>query len=140
MKKDVLITIKGIQKIEEEKDTTELFTHGKFYKKDNQYYITYTETETTGFDGSTTTLTVQGNEKVTLVRSGAARSHLIMERGSRNVGHYGTLAGELAIGVYGKSIESHLTDEGGELFFAYSLDVNTSLVSENEVYVTVKYQ
>lgn len=140
MKKDVLITIKGIQKIDQEQDTTELFTHGEFYKKDGSFFITYTESETTGFDGSITTLAVQGNEKVTLIRSGAAKSHLIMERGSRSVGHYGTLAGELAIGVYGRSIESSLTEKGGDLFFSYSLDVNTSLVSENEVYVTVKYQ
>ena len=35
---------------------------------------------------------------------------------------------------------SGLTDEGGRLEFAYSLDVNTLLASENAVYINVREQ
>ncbi|MEG0692101.1 MAG: DUF1934 domain-containing protein [Oscillospiraceae bacterium] len=138
MKKDVFITIKGIQKVDDEKDTTELFTQGNFYKKNNNYYITYDESEATGFQGSTTTLKVEGNDKVTLIRSGTTRSHLIVQNGERNIGHYGTAEGNLAIGVYTKQIKSSLDDNGGDLFFSYSLDINSNLISENEVYINIK--
>lgn len=138
MKKDVLITIKGVQKVENEKDTTELFTQGNFYKKDNSYYITYDESEATGFDGSTTTLKVEGSEKVTLIRSGSTRSHLIVQNGERSIGHYGTTEGNLAIGVFTKQINSSLGDNGGDLYFSYTLDINSSLLSENEVFISVK--
>lgn len=138
MKKDVYITIKGIQKIENEKETTELFTQGLFYKQNNKYYIAYDDSETTGFENSKTTLKVEGEEKITLIRSGESKSHLIIENGQRNIGHYGTVMGDLIIGVSARQIKSDLTDNGGNLFFSYSLDVNSSLVSENEVYVTVK--
>lgn len=138
MKKDVFITIKGVQRINEEKDTTELFTNGSFYKKNNHYYITYDESGATGFENSKTTLKVEGNNKVTLIRSGVSRSHLVIQKGSRNVGIYGTVAGELAIGVNAKVIDSKLDENGGDLFFSYSLDVNSSLLSENEIKISVK--
>ncbi len=138
MKKDVFITIKGIQKVDHEKDTTELFTQGNFYKKNNSYYITYDESEATGFQGSTTTLKVEGNDKVTLIRSGNIRSHLIAQNGERNVGHYGTSEGNLSVGVYTKQINSELDENGGDLFFSYSLDINSNLISENEVYINIK--
>lgn len=138
MKKDVFITIKGVQIIEDEPDVTELFTQGCFYKKNNNYYITYDESEATGFEGCKTTLKVEADRKVTLLRSGKMRSHLIIERGARNVGHYGTEAGDLMVGVYTKSLSSSLTDDGGDVKFMYELDINNSLVSENEVFIHVK--
>lgn len=138
MKKDVLIRIKGIQVVEDEQDVTELFTHGLFYKKNDNYYITYEETETTGFDGSKTTLKVEGNNKVTLMRSGKSKSHLIIENGERNVGHYGTEDANMMIGVYTKEILSELTDAGGDIYFSYELDINSTLISENEVFINVK--
>jgi uncharacterized beta-barrel protein YwiB (DUF1934 family) len=137
MKRDVLINIRGIQRIDNEKDVTELFTQGKFYRQNGNYYITYDESEATGFEGCKTTLKVEA-DKITLIRSGTARSHLIVERGARNLGRYGTAAGDLMIGVNAKQVCSGLTDEGGELYFSYSLDVNSSLVSENEVFIEVK--
>ena len=138
MKKDVYISIRGIQAIDGDRDVTELFTQGRFYRRNNSYYITYDESEATGYEGSKTTLKVEGSRKVTLTRSGAVRSHLIGEAGERNIGHYGTAGGELIIGVNTRLIRSSLTDAGGDLRFSYSLDVNSSLVSENEVYVNVK--
>ena len=51
MKKDVMISIKGIQKSEGDRDEVELMTFGNFYKRNNNYYITYDESEATGFQG-----------------------------------------------------------------------------------------
>lgn len=138
MKKDVFIRIKGIQQVDDEKDTTELFTQGNFYRRNNCYYITYEESETTGFAGCKTTLKIEGERKVTLLRSGSYRSHLIIENGERNFGHYGTEAGDIVLGVNARQIRSQLTDEGGELYFSYSLDINSTLLSENEVCISVQ--
>lgn len=138
MKKDVLITIKGIQHLDGQAETTELFTNGKFYKRNNHYYITYEDSETTGFEDCITTLRIEGDDKITLMRSGKSRSQLVIENGQRNVGHYATIMGDMAIGVNARQIKVELDDDGGNLYFAYSLDINSSLVSENEVYVTIK--
>ena len=138
MKKDVMITIKGIQRSDGENDVVELFTMGRFYRKNGSYYISYDESEATGFEGAKTTLKVEQNDRVTMFRSGSMRSQLIIERGVRHQCNYDTGYGSITIGVLGDKIESSLTDEGGDIAFQYSLDVNTSLASENEVYINVK--
>ena len=124
--------------MDDERDETELFTRGNLCRRNNNYYITYDEIGATGFEGCKTTLKVEGNDKVTLIRSGPIRSHLIVQNGERNIGHYGTEQGDMVIGINARQIDSQLTDEGGDLYFAYSLDINSSLVSENEVFINVQ--
>ena len=118
MKKDVFIKIKGVQHADGTDDVTELVTQGNFYRRNNNYYVTYDESEATGFGGSKTTLKVEGGRKVTL-------------------GQYGTQHGDVLIGVNAHKVESRLNDEGGDLYFSYSLDINTSLISENEVFISI---
>lgn len=136
-KKDVWIEIKGIQRVDGESDETQLFTQGRFYQKDNCYYIIYEESEATGFAGCRTMLKVDGH-RVSLTRSGAAKTNLLIEREKRNVGFYGTSEGDLVIGVDAGQVEVQLGDHGGNLHFSYSLDINSVHVSDNEVFVDVK--
>lgn len=138
MKKDVLINIKGVQSADGSSDTTELFTQGVFYKRGKNYYVTYEESETTGFEGCRMTLKVEGTDKVSMIRHGASRSNLTIERGNRNIGFYNTIQGELLIGVSATAVDVDISDDGGKLYFKYSLDINSSLVSENEVYVDIR--
>jgi uncharacterized beta-barrel protein YwiB (DUF1934 family) len=139
MKKDVLISIKGTVIPEgAAPDIIELITAGRYYNKEGSYFISYKESETTGFEGVTTTLKVEGDSCVTLTRSGASNSSLVLEKGRRHLCHYDTGFGDLMVGVSGCRINSRLDDGGGELTFNYSLDINSSLVSQNEVYISVK--
>ena len=138
MKKEVLITIKGIQRSEGDKDEVELLTTGCYYRRGGHYYIAYDESEVTGFEGAHTVLKVEDDRRVTMLRSGSVRSQLIVENGVRHQCNYQVAGNSLIIGVSGDSIVSTLTDEGGDLRFKYSLDINTSLTSENEVQIQVK--
>lgn len=138
MKKDVLISIKGIYDSEDDHDEVELFTTGTYYKKDGSYFICYDETEATGFEGSHTVLQVDDEDKVTLKRSGKAKAQLIVERGVRHQCHYDSGVGDMMIGVLGSRIKSSLGDKGGNLEIKYSLDINSMLASENEMYINVK--
>lgn len=137
MKKDVLINIRGVYSVDDDQDVIELFTTGKYYKKNGEYYICYDETEATGFQGSRTTLRVNP-EKVVLQRSGTANSQLIVEQGVRHQCQYDIGYGDMMIGISGGKIKSTLDDAGGNLIFKYSLDVNSLLASENEMHVHVK--
>lgn len=137
MKKDVLINIKGIYSIDDEKDTIELFTTGTFSQENGEYTICYDETEATGFEGSHTTLSIIPG-KVTLQRTGTANSQLIIEQGVRHQCHYDVGYGNMMIGISGSKIKHNLTDNGGNLEFHYSMDVNSLFSSENEMYVSIK--
>ena len=138
MKKDVLINIKGVYQNEDDRDVVEIFTTGSYSKKNGSYYISYEESEATGFEGSRTTLKVDQEAKVTMQRSGNARAQLIIESGVRHQCHYDVGYGDLMIGVVGGRIKSNLDDSGGNLEFKYSLDVNSLLASENEMYIHIK--
>lgn len=136
-KKDVLIEIHSIYAQEGDTDTVDFMTDGVYYKERDQYVIAYNESEMTGMAGCRTKLTVDGERCVTMSRSAPAKSMLMIERGVRHQCHYDTGVGSMTIGVCGNKIVSTLGDNGGKLQFAYSLDINTTLASENEVTVTV---
>lgn len=138
MKKEVIISIKGIQRVEGQEEITELMTVGNLYRKRDSYYLSYDETEATGYEGSRTTLKLDDETRVTLLRTQPYRSQLIVEKGRRHQCCYGSEFGDLLIGVLGASISSTLTESGGDVRFTYSLDINTELASENEVYINVK--
>jgi len=138
MKKDVLINIKSIHNSEGDHDVIELFTTGLYYKRGECFYISYEESESTGFEGSTTTLKVEPEKMVTLSRTGAVSSQLIVERGVRHQCHYDVGYGDLLVGVHGSRIKSSLTDKGGNLEVKYSLDINSMYASENEMYIHIK--
>ena len=137
MKKEVLISIKGTQLVDGEKDQVELLTTGSYYRRGGHYYIAYDESEVTGFEGSHTVLKVEEDKRVTMLRSGSVQSHLIVENGVRHQCNYQVGGHSLIIGVSGASIVSSLTDQGGDLAFKYSLDINTTLTSENEIRIQV---
>ena len=138
MKKDVLISIKGIQSADGESDTVELTTLGSFYRHNNSYYICYEESEITGMNGYKTLLKVDDQKRVTMTRSGISKQQLIIEKGTRHQCSYDLGFDFLTIGILGNDIVSNLTDNGGTLNFKYSLDVNTALSSENEVCINIE--
>ena len=86
MKKNVCITIKSTQTVDQDKDSTELFTFGAMESTENGFRLYYDESEATGFAGSSVTLEV--------------------------------------------------TDE--EIYLKYTLDINSSYMSENEMFINVK--
>ncbi|MDD3193129.1 MAG: DUF1934 domain-containing protein [Oscillospiraceae bacterium] len=139
MKKDVMITIKGTQLADEEQDSVELTTVGLLYRRNGAYYICYDESAATGFEGAKTTLKVEGDHRVTMRRTGEnMRSQLIIEKGERHQCFYDTGYGTLMLGISGDEIIARLNDNGGHLQVRYTLDVNTSTASENELLVDVE--
>lgn len=139
MKKDVLISIQSTQQVDGDRDEMELTTFGSYYEKNGKYYIVYQESEATGFESdTTTTVKVEGENRVTMIRSGMQRSQLVMERGKRHLCHYGTEYGNIIIGVLTDQIVSSLKENGGRVDFNYTLDIDGALASENTVRINVK--
>ncbi len=138
MKKEVYIQIKGVQYSDEENDVTELFTQGLFFERNGKHYLIYDESEATGFKDCRTTLKLEDSNKVTMRRTGPNRSELVIEKGVRHVGLYGTVAGDLQIGVFADAIQNNLTEQGGNVYFRYELDVNSVFLSKNEIFIDVK--
>ena len=138
MREDYLITIHGTMEQNGESDSIKLMTRGSFVRKGGNFFITYKETEATGYQGCVTTVKVEGSHKVSMLRFGPAPSQLIIEKGRRHVCHYETGTGSLSLGAAADVIDSKLSDRGGRVRFSYLLDVETNSVSRNIVDITVK--
>lgn len=137
LNKNVCITIKSTQTVDNSKDTTELFTFGRMESTDDGFKLYYDESEATGFEGSSVTLDVM-QDSVTMMRSGKAMSTLIIERGKKHHCHYGTEFGEFMIGISTDEIKNGLSESGGDIYLKYTLDINSSFMSENEMFINVK--
>ena len=117
------VTVRGIQRVEGDEDVVELVTGGRF---------------TCHGGGCHTSLRYDPEKgQVILLRTGAVHSQLMVEEGKRHQCTYDTGCGTIILGVSGSHIAADLDEQGGTLEFHYSLDVNTALVSENDVYVAV---
>ena len=139
MKEDYLITIHGTMEQDGESDSVKLMTRGSFVKRNGSFFISYKETEATGYAGCVTTVKVEDSHKVSMLRFGPAASQLIIEKGVRHLCHYDTGEGALTLGVAADAISNRLTDEGGEVEFSYTLDADqNSILSKNLVKITVR--
>lgn len=134
--KKAIIKITDTHLSDGEKYTCELTTAGTLDYLGDAYTLTYEETDTE-LAGCTTTLKVDKNRIITMTRSGKYNTELILEKERRHSCFYQTPYGELMMGVYAKSIESTMDENGGKLRFCYTIDFNNDLASENDLSISV---
>ncbi|WP_026487043.1 DUF1934 domain-containing protein [Caldanaerobius polysaccharolyticus] len=137
MNKKAIITIRGVHQVEDSKDTIELITEGNFYKKGNNYYIHYDESQLSGMEGTSTTIKIEP-EKVVMFRHGNNGARMVFEEDKKHVAEYSTPYGEMDINVISKKLRVDFTDTSGELYVEYLLDVDDRIVSTNKIHVTVR--
>lgn len=138
MKKQAKINIIGTQVVDGVSDKVELNTEGTFYSKNGSYYISYDESDESGYKNCKTTLKITGEDKAIMMRAGAYKSHLVIEPNRRNVCQYATLYGNMMLGISSAEIKNALNQDGGEATIKYSLDVDAILLSENELKIQVQ--
>lgn len=139
MIKDVLINIKGTQGLDEQIDTIELTTDGKFGIKDGQYFLSYDEGQILDtYEEIKTNIFIKSETSVVLQRNGAINSRMLIEKDMRNTCYYSTPHGDLVIGIFGEDFSFKLDENGGEIKLRYTIDSNLQLLSRNEVNISVR--
>jgi uncharacterized beta-barrel protein YwiB (DUF1934 family) len=120
-------------------DETEITTKGLYRMKGNVAQIVYQDSELTGFYDSETKVTAHGESFVSILRKGnKVDSNLMVQCGKKLFSEYSTPMGSIAVGIMGNTIENHFDEDGGTLRMNYTLDMNGSLVSDNEIKITVR--
>lgn len=123
MKKDVLITIKGIQGNLLEDDTIEMMTTGSFYEKGDKFYIQYIDTAL-DIEQETKTSIKMNPEKVSITRFGATNTHMIFEKGISHFSPYETPFGVFEIKTHTNDIQLVMTDTDLKLEVEYILEID----------------
>ena len=138
MQENYMISIVGKQQADGETGEIRLETLGSYVQKGDHWYIVYKEYDEDNPNRyQTSILKVEKNNKVTLMR-GNSSTRLILEKGKRHLCQYDTGYGTLMVGVFTSSFESTLNEQGGSLRVRYTLDINSSLSSNNEISIIVK--
>lgn len=138
MEKEVVISIKGVQKYEgTAPDTMELVTKGRLSRVGESYTLSYQESELTGLGGTLTTIQVDG-EQVTLLRVGEFNSQMVFQEGRRHLSMYNTPYGAMAIGVHTRHLLAELNDQGGDIEVDYSIEVDHALAGRSVFHINVK--
>lgn len=138
MIKDVIIDIKGVQGIDDETDTIEFTTDGRYGVKDGEFFISYDEGQMLGDGTQVKTSLYIKPDSVVLQRKGTINSRMVIQKGERNTCFYSTPYCNMVIGIYGEEIEYDLTDKGGKIKLLYNIDSDLKLVSKNSVDISIK--
>lgn len=132
-----MISLKSIINQDGETSETELFTKAFYNRQKDTYTFRYEDTSATGFEGSVTTITVDGNNLASITRTGTANSNIMLEKDKKHYCHYGTPYGDFQIGIMTKFIKNNI-ETSGELALKYTLDLNSSHLSDNEIIIRIQ--
>lgn len=133
------MTLKSIQYEESDKTETLLNTEISYYTDTNgERVIAYEESETTGMEGSNMQLRISPEDMISIVRTGTYQTHLVVQTGKKHFCHYETPFGDFVVGVSSRYVRNRLNDDGGTLRLRYTVDANSTLLSDNEILIEVK--
>lgn len=140
--KNVLISIKGFQSVDQSVDPTdeesfELITDGEYSHQDGLIEFSYQESELTGFAGTRTSFVIEP-DRVVLNRAGGINGEMIFSEGRKHHFVYEMPEGSLTMGIDTHSIVQELDENGGRLEINYVIDVDSIVVSRNSFKINVK--
>lgn len=138
MDKNVIISVKGAQVADDpDAGVLEFVTEGRYYKKDEAYYVTYDESDITGMSGTRTTLKVTDGV-VTLMRVGSVNSQFVFQQGQKHISYYDTEYGAFTVGVLANEVDIKIDDNGGEIRVGYQLEIDNNSSGNNDFYMLIR--
>jgi len=136
MKKDVLVSISGLQFEIDKEEAVEVITAGEYYYRNGKHYILYEEV-IEGIEGVTNCTLKIWNDQVSISKKGTSNVNMVFEVNRKNLSFYSTPFGDLQIGINTTSIK--VTEEEDQLIakIKYELDINYTHVSDCEVLIKI---
>ena len=137
MTKDVLITISGIQMIDEEDSDVEMIVRGDYYQKNGKHYILYEEMME-GFTGKVKNVIKISPSGMDIIKKGIANTHMQFEKNKKNLSCYNTPLGDLVIGIQANRIRIDEEEDCLKINVEYSLDINYQHASDCNIMVDIQ--
>jgi uncharacterized beta-barrel protein YwiB (DUF1934 family) len=137
VEKQVLITVNSVMDIASgEADKMSFVTDGTLNRENDDYIVSYEESEITGLNGTTTTLRVNKNS-VTLTRHGNVDTMMLFEVGKTHLSDYDTKYGSVMLGITAQSLDVNFSETGGDIKVDYILEYNRAYGGRNSLCVSV---
>lgn len=135
MKKNVVITVRGLQPEVDADEPIEVISAGTYMRKDNTHYLSYEEADDSG--NITKNRIKITDASIEMVKKGAVATQMMFLLGEKQYACYTTPFGDLTLGITTKTIS--VTDEEETLLakLCYGLEINGEHVSDCELNVEV---
>lgn len=115
----------------------EMMTEGRFYRKDGLSCLEYEESESGGLGGSTTMMLVSTG-LVSLIRKGAATTHMVFSQGQKSFNIYKTPAGSMEMGILPTNMKMEIGDKSGEVTLEYELELGGQFTGSNMISISYR--
>ena len=135
MKKNVVITVRGLQPEVDADEPIEVISAGTYMRKEDTHYLSYEEADENGNMTKNRIKITPG--AIEMVKKGAVTTQMIFLLGEKQYACYATPFGDLTLGITTKTIS--VTDTGDSLLteLRYGLEINGEHVSDCELDVEV---
>ncbi len=139
MENNALITLIGSHTVDNDIDSFELTTEGKYKKQNGKYFVSYEGSEITGYDNTTTTLKIQ-DDLVSMLRFGKemGSSQMIFSENKQYTGVYRTPHGNMSVDVFTNEMSVQVDDDGGELELDYYVQLNSCQPVRNNLKIKIR--
>ena len=136
MKKNVVITVRGLQPEIDADEPIEVISAGTYMRKENTHYLSYEEADENGAI-TNNRIKITG-KSIEMVKKGAVATQMIFLQGEKQYACYATPFGDLTLGIETKQIWVEEDAEGLSAGLRYGLEINGEYVSDCQLDVTVK--
>lgn len=136
MKKNVLVSISGLQYEIDKDEAVEVISSGEYYLRNGKHYILYEEVLDDVLNVNNCTLKIT-EKQVDLIKKGASNVHMVFEENQNNLTYYETPFGQLQVGI--NTTNLNIVEEEDKLLVTihYALDINYAHVSDCEITIKV---
>jgi len=138
VEKQVLITVDSkMDDLTGGNNALSLVTEGKLKVENNEYVLSYEESQITGLDGTTTVIRAS-NDSVTLIRHGSVSTMMLFEVGKTHLTDYQTQYGTVMLGVTAQKVDVNMTENGGRIDVDYIVEYNRVFGGRNSISVKIQ--
>lgn len=139
MKKDVLVTVRGMQALEsaEGPEEVEMVAKGDYYFRNGHHFICYEEM-LEGFDKPTKNMIKIADNIVEVDKKGITNTHMVFEPEKKNVTFYATPFGKMEMGIAATKIDIQEEEENLNILIDYALEINQVHTADCQIHVHVQ--
>lgn len=144
MNKDVIITIKGLQKDDQQNATITSTLKGSYYEKNNKHYVMYEEqlieNDPNSLTNNTLIFSLSDYVTVDLIKRGYQNSKMCFRAGEQYASPYKTIYGILYMETKTLSVDLKILPDSIHADIEYDLFLNDDFVSHNQIIISVANQ
>lgn len=137
MTKEIILTISGLHTNDGETgDPIEVVTPAQYFLKNGKHYVLFDEVME-GVEGEIKSTLKMTEDRVELIRNGAATARMIFEENQEYSTIYQTPMGPLSLSLYTDRIAAELEEEQMNVEIEYSLKAEGAVISESTLHFHV---